>query len=108
VTATTVTPAETVREGHAVLHLAMEVQACGPVAAAAVSLGDALDIYQALDADGLHWEQVWPHLRDEADPDGEALRKAAEEVEAATEDLIKVMATHRVTEDEMTIPGVGE
>jgi hypothetical protein len=109
-TAVAITPAETAREGHAVLHLAIEAAGCETVQAAMVSLGDALDIYAELDGDGLHWEQVYPELRDEPDPDearGEALRKAADEVGAAATDLIQVMAAHCGTEDEMAIPGVG-
>lgn len=106
--AAVITPAGIVREGHAVLHVAMEAPAADAVQAAMVSLGDALEIYALLDGNGLHWECVWPHLRDDADPDGAALRKAADEVGAATEDLIKVMAAQSGTEDEMTIPGVGK
>ncbi len=73
-----------------------------------VSLGDALETYGELDSRALHWEVAYPRLRDEADPEDEAARKAADEVEAAAEDLIKVMAAHCGTEGEMTIPGVGK
>jgi hypothetical protein len=93
--AATIARGETVREGHAVLHLAMDAPACEAVSAAMVALGDALDIYTELDGDGLHWEQVYPELMGGRDPDwalDEALRKAADEVDAAAEDLIKAIA----------------
>lgn len=86
---------ETVREGHAVLHVAMSAPACEAVKAAMVLLGDALDIYTELDGDGLHWTQVYPELMAERDPDwalDEALRKAADEVDAAAKDLIAILA----------------
>jgi hypothetical protein len=101
VTAVAITPAAVVREAHAVLHLAIEAPwACEAVQAAAVSLGDALETYAELDGNGLHWECVYPHLGDEADPDDTALRMAAEEAESAADDLIRVMAAHCGTEDE--------
>jgi hypothetical protein len=98
--AVAITPAAVVREAHAVLHLAMEAPGCEAVDVAKVALGDALETYQELDGNGLHWETVYPHLGDEADPDDTALRMAAEEAESAAEDLIKVMAAHCGTEDE--------
>lgn len=98
--AATLSPVETAREAHAVLHLAMAMPSCDALDAVMVALDDALDTYAELDGNGLHWENVYPHLRDEADPDGEALRKAAEEVDAAAGDLIEVMAAHSGTEDE--------
>jgi hypothetical protein len=64
------------------------------VVTAFVALGDALEACEELDSGALHWEAVYPHLGDEADPDGEALRKAAEEVEAAAGDLIQAVAEH--------------
>lgn len=85
--------AVTVREAHAVLHLAAGVPSCDAVRLAA-ALAGALEAYEGLDPGALRWEPAWPRLRDEADPDGEALRKAALEVEAAAEDLVKVMAAH--------------
>jgi hypothetical protein len=106
VTALTITPAEMVREAHAVLHVAFAAQwpegetALKAVVLAACDLSDALEVYRELDSDGLHWEYVYPHLLDQADPDEAALRKAAEEAEAMAEDLIKVIAAHCGTEDE--------
>jgi hypothetical protein len=82
-----------VREAHAVLHMAAGVPSCDMVRLTA-ALADALEVYEGLDSDALHWEPIWPHLRDEADPEGEALAKAELEVEAAAEDLVKVMAAH--------------
>lgn len=84
----------TVREAHAVLHVAMEVPDCKGIRSAMAALGDALDVYAGLDGDGLHWEQVYPELRYEAGTDGErdeALRKAAAEVDAAARDLAGAM-----------------
>jgi len=110
VNAATVTRAGMLQEAHAALHMAMEVPEPRPLklAAALAVLGDALDIYAELAGADLHWENVYPHLADEADPDGEALRKAAEEAEAAAEDLIKAMAAHCGTEDEMTKNAAGD
>jgi hypothetical protein len=105
VIATTIDLAEIVREGHAVLHVAMEGLACEAVEAAMVALDDALDTYGELAARALHWSVIWPHLRGEADPDEAALRKAAEEIEAAAQDLIKVIAAHSGTEDETNAAG---
>jgi phage terminase large subunit GpA-like protein len=113
VTAAVITPAVVVREAHAVLHAAMRLEwpAHGPalkaVASAVVDLGDALEVYRALDGDALHWDAVWPHLRDEADPDGEALRKAADEAASAADDLTAIIAAHCGTriEDEMKNAG---
>jgi hypothetical protein len=107
VSAIAITPAAVVREAHAVLHVAMEAPACEAVEAAIVSLGDALETYAELDSRAMSWEWAYPELTGEADPDDAALRKAADEVDAATDDLIRVMAAHCGTEDEMTIPGVG-
>ena len=101
------TPAQQAREGHAVLHVAMGTRwpAEGPgllaVAGAVIAVQGALEVYAELDSDGLHWENVYPHLSGEADPDTEALRKAAEEVEAATGDLVKALAANCGTEAEM-------
>jgi hypothetical protein len=110
VSAATIDRTEMLREAHAALHMATEMPEPRTWAldAAIDGLGDALGLYGEFVSDGLHWECAYPHLRDEADPDGEALRKAAEEVGAAAEDLIKVMAAHCGTENEMTIPGVGK
>jgi hypothetical protein len=101
-------PAAVVREAHAVLHVAMEAPACEVTEAAIVRLGDALETYAELDSRALSWEWVYPELIGEGDPDDAALRKAADEVDAVTDDLIKVMAAHCGTENEMTIPGVGK
>ena len=110
--AATIAP-PTVGEAHAALHLAVaadwpkERVAREALFSAVVSLGCALDTYAELDSRALHWEVVYPHLRDAADPEEEAAGKAAEEVAAAAEDLITIMAAHCGTEDEVTIPGVG-
>ena len=111
--AATIAP-PTVGEAHAALHLAVAAEwpqervAREKLFSAVVSLGCALDTYSELDSRALHWEVACPHLRDEADPEEEAARKAAEEVTAAAEDLIRIMAANCGTEDEMTIPGVGK
>lgn len=101
--ASVIAPAEATELGHAALHMAMETERPQheAVEAAMVLLGDALDNYGELDARTLHWSVIWPHLRDEAHPDEAAMRKAAEEVEAATEGLIEALAAHGGTEDEM-------
>jgi hypothetical protein len=54
------------------------------------ALDYTLDTYRELDSSALSWEYVWPHLRDEV----QALTKAAEEVEAAADDLIRALAGH--------------
>lgn len=111
--AAVITRTETVQQAHAALHMAAAVQlprdkqAREDLFSAVVSLGCALDTYAELDSRALHWEVVYPHLRDEADPEDEAARKAAEEVGAAAGDLIRVMAANCGTRNEMTIPGVG-
>jgi hypothetical protein len=110
----TITRAEMVRQAHAALHMAGGVGLPRDKAdrellfSAVVILGDALEAYAGLDSRALHWEVACPHLRDEAGPEDEAARKAAEEVASAAEDLIKVMAAKCGTEDETTIPGVGK
>ena len=102
--AATVTPEQMVREGHAVLHVAMGTRwpAEGPtllaVAKSVIALQDAMETYRELDSGALHWEPVYPHLISEADPFGEAARKAAEEVEAAAGDLVKALAANCGTE----------
>lgn len=96
-------PARIVREAHAVLHEATALPwpkddaGLVEVALAFIALGEALDTYRELDSGALHWEPVFPHLSGEADPDTEALRKQASEVEAAAGDLLKVMAKHGIT-----------
>lgn len=109
-TAVAIDRAALIREAHAVLHVAIGTREPRhpAVEAAMVSLGEALEIRSGIDGGSLHWECAFPELRDEADPEGEAARKAADEVEAAAEDLIKVMAAYCGTEDEMTNPGVGK
>lgn len=75
-------------EAHAALHVAMEAPAGGPVKAAMVSLGTALDLYSAAYADV------------EGDPLGEALWNAAEGLSDATDALIAALAGMPGTEDE--------
>lgn len=79
------------------------------IAAAALDLDTALDLYGALADGSVHWEQAYAHLSAEADPDGAALEKAAEEAASAMAALLTVLAAFCGTEvaDEMTIPGVG-
>lgn len=92
--AATASRSEAVSEAHAVLHVAMEVPDCKGIRSAMTALGGALDVYAGLDGYGLHWEQVYPELRHEAEIDGErdgALRKAAAEVDAAARDLADAM-----------------
>jgi hypothetical protein len=96
-TAVTVTPATMVHEGHAALHMAMDRADRSKVAPEIIALGDALTVYEDIDSFAFHWEAVWPHLRDEADPDEAALLKAAEEVESATGALIAAMRAAGMT-----------
>jgi hypothetical protein len=117
-----------VREAHAVLHLAMEAPGRAKTATQIIALAGWLDAYAELDAGEVPGDWAFPELRDDADPDGEALRKAAREVEAAAGDLVKAMAAHcgqghnarplalagitaggdAGTASEMTIPGAGK
>jgi hypothetical protein len=90
-------PSAMVHEGHAALHMAMDRPDRAKAAPAIIMLADALETYEAIDADALHWESAFPHLRDEADPDDAALMKAAEDVESATGALIAAMAALGVT-----------
>jgi len=114
VSAATITRAEMVQQAHAALHMAGAVRLPRDktdreaLFSAVVILGDALEAYAELDSRALHWEVAYPHLRDEADPEDEATRKAAEEVTSAAEDLIRIMAANCGTEGETTIPGVGK
>lgn len=85
------TPAAMVREGHAALHVAMDRADRAKVAPQIIALGDALSVYEDIDNFAFHWDAVWPHLRDEADPDEAALMKAAEDIEDATGALIAGM-----------------
>jgi hypothetical protein len=100
VSTTAITPAARIAEAHAVLHAAISPDwlESGPgheaITSAAGALSDALEVYELIDGDALHWDAVWPHLRDEADPDGEALRKAADEAASAAGDLIAAIAAH--------------
>jgi hypothetical protein len=97
--AVTLTPAAMVREGHAALHMAMDRADRAKVAPQIIALGDALSVYEDIDNFAFHWDAVWPHLRDEADPDEAALRKAAEEVASAAEILIAALAALGGIED---------
>ena len=117
-----------VREAHAVLHLAMERPDRGALADEVIKLADVLDAYAEISEGEIPAVWAFPDLRGEEDPDGEALRRVAERVEAAAEDLVKAMAGHcgaghdprplalagitaggdAGTESEMTIPGVGK
>ena len=94
--AATIVPADVIREAHAALHVAMEGPASEStdVAWAALAVHDALEVFEAISGGALHWEFAWPHLRDDADPHGAALLKAAEEVESASGDLIAALAAH--------------
>lgn len=64
------------------------------VATAIDALFETVATWRALDRDELHWDAAWPHLRDEADPWGAALEKAAEEVASAAGDLRSAMSAH--------------
>jgi hypothetical protein len=94
-----ITPADLAGEGHAALHVAMELAAWAEIATPIIALADALSTYEEIDADALRWETVWPHLSGEADPDDAALRKAAEDVASATETLIAALAGMTGSED---------
>lgn len=90
--AVTVDRAAMVRESHAVLHVAMEAPDRMKAASEIIALADVLDTYAELDEGAVSGEWAFPHLRDEADPDEAALRKVADEVEAAAGDLVKALA----------------
>jgi hypothetical protein len=90
--AVTLTPADMVHEGHAALHMAMDRADRAKVAPQIIALGDALSVYEDIDAYAFHWDAVWPHLRDEIDPDEAALMMAAEDIGDATGALITAMA----------------
>jgi hypothetical protein len=62
------------------------------VGQACAVLDGAIDEFTALDTDAVHWEAVYPFLRDEADPHAEALRKAAEEADALSRALLVAIA----------------
>jgi hypothetical protein len=62
------------------------------VGQACAVLDGAIDEFTALDTEAVHWEAVYPHLRDEADPLAEALRKAAEEADALARALLVAIA----------------
>ena len=114
--AVTVTRAGAVREAHAVLHVAMARPDRAALADEIITLADVLDAYAEIDEGEISPVWAFPDLRDEEDPDGEALRRVAERVEAAAEALVKAMAAHcgttaggdAGTESEMTIPGAGK
>lgn len=96
-TAATIAPAALVRDGHATLHVAMDRTDRARLTPEIIALGDALSVCEDIDAYAFHWEAVWPHLRDEDDPDEAALMKAAEDVESAAGALIAAMAALEVT-----------
>jgi hypothetical protein len=98
VTAPTITPVS-LGEAHAALHMAMERADQALFAAEIIALADALETYKAIDGYALHWEAVWPELRETADPDEAALIKAAEDAAAAAADLIAALAAMGGTED---------
>lgn len=94
--ATMTVPADVIVQAHAALHVAMDgpVFTSPDVAWAALAVHDALEVFEAVSGGALHWEFAWPHLRDEADPHGAALLKAAEEAESASGDLIAALAAN--------------
>jgi hypothetical protein len=94
VSAATVTPASVVREAHAVLHVAMERPDRALLASEIITLADVLDAYAEIDEGEISPAWAFPDLRDEEDPGTEALRRAAERVEAAAEALVSKMAAH--------------
>jgi hypothetical protein len=106
----------------------MEAPGRAKAASEIIALAAWLGAYAELDGGEVPGDWAFPELRDDEDPDGEALRKAAREVEAAAGDLVKAMAAHcgtghddrplalagitsggdAGTAREMTIPGVGK
>ncbi len=108
--ATKTTPDEKAREAHAVVHAALTALR-GPVTyrgrqvigSACRDTDDALEIYALLASRAMHWEAVYPELSASADPDAEALEKAADEAENAADALIRAIAAHcgPVTADEI-------
>jgi hypothetical protein len=99
VTAVTLAPAAMVHEGHAALHVAMDRADRSKVARQIIALGDALSVYEDIDNYAFHWDAVWPHLRDEADPQEAALTKAAEDIKDAASTLIAALAAIGGTRD---------
>jgi hypothetical protein len=91
VSAATLTPAETVREAHALLHEVMAMPGRRAVADEAIALARALGAYKELDGDALRWDATGPEPA--GDAEGE-LAKAAGEVQSAAHDLMKVIAAH--------------
>lgn len=62
--------------------------------AAADGLDTALEEYRAVESGDVHWESMYPDLRGEADPHGEALAKlAGEAVHAAGFLFLAITAT---------------
>ena len=98
-TAATVTGhAALAAEAHTVLRVVLEMpwpqdrRTRRAIGTAAIDLDDALSIYTAL-ADGtVHWEAAYHELRDSADPEGDALDKAAGEADLAARSLITAVA----------------
>jgi hypothetical protein len=64
------------------------------VADAANALSGALEAHRLIECGDIHWDAVWPHLRDEADPYAAAVEKAAEEVASAAGVLGSAMSAH--------------
>jgi hypothetical protein len=99
VSAVTLTPADMVHDGHAALHMAMDRADRAKVAPQIIALGDALSVYEDIDSYAFHWDAVWPHLRDEADPQEAALTMAAEDIKDAASTLIAALAAIGGTEN---------
>lgn len=89
-------PQDTAGRAHRVLDAALGVAGewghCHAAAKAATALNLALEEYGLLERGDVHWESAYPHLRDVADPDGEALEKAAEEAALAAAILLMTIA----------------
>jgi hypothetical protein len=100
VNAAQITPAAAAEEAHAVLHVALGLtwpddrEARRAVGRAVWDLHDALEIWALLTSGGLHWEAEYPHLSVTADPDSEALAKAAGEAQDAARMLVRLLAEH--------------
>jgi hypothetical protein len=104
VSAATRTLAETVREAHAALRIALELpwRERKTMKAEIIDLAAALDEYKKLDPAAMLWEAGFTAFAGEADPDGAKLIAAAEQVETKAGALIAAMAAKSGTENDET------
>ncbi len=96
-TPVTLTKAETALLDHAqavrsrALSIPWPEDSARTIGEALYALTDALDLHSALVNDELHWEAVYPELREYAEPFEVALQKAAEGADETAGWLIEVI-----------------